>query len=215
MSCTGVWTLCCVQECGHCVVYRSVDTVLCTGAWTLCCVQECGHCVVYRSVNTVLCTGVWTLCCVQECGHCTVFRSVDTVLCTGVWTLCCVQEMPLSEILAVDSANKMTGEAHHWFEIRTANVDFFVGDDSQVGAKILKESKRSSSYWVKQMRTNSNSCWPEGVAGLCVPPLWPLVGFSLEFSQEPVIIFTFSVTYYLFSLGWLLPLNCMFLQRHN
>ena len=40
--------------------------------------------------------------------------------------------MPLSEILAVDSANKMTSDANHWFEIRTANVDFFVGDDSPV-----------------------------------------------------------------------------------
>ena len=43
------------------------------------------------------------------------------------------QEMPLSEILAIDSTNKMAGESHHWFEIRTANVDFFVGDDSSVG----------------------------------------------------------------------------------
>jgi len=43
------------------------------------------------------------------------------------------QEMPLSEILAIDSANKVTGgDAHHWFEIRTANVDFFVGDETQV-----------------------------------------------------------------------------------
>ncbi len=42
--------------------------------------------------------------------------------------------MPLSEILAVDAVTKVTGvEAQqHWFQIRTANVDFFVGDDSQV-----------------------------------------------------------------------------------
>jgi hypothetical protein len=40
----------------------------------------------------------------------------------------------LSEILAVDAVTKVTGaEAQqHWFQIRTANVDFFVGDDSQV-----------------------------------------------------------------------------------
>ncbi len=42
--------------------------------------------------------------------------------------------MPLSEILAVDAVTKVTGaEAQqHWFQIRTANVDFFVGDESQV-----------------------------------------------------------------------------------
>jgi hypothetical protein len=44
--------------------------------------------------------------------------------------------MPLSEILAVDAVTKVTGaEAQqHWFQIRTANVDFFVGDDSQVNS---------------------------------------------------------------------------------
>ena len=42
------------------------------------------------------------------------------------------KEIPLSEILAVDSAKKMTGaeSVPHRFEIRTANVDFFVGDGS-------------------------------------------------------------------------------------
>ena len=46
--------------------------------------------------------------------------------------------MPLSEILAVDAVTKVTGaEAQqHWFQIRTANVDFFVGDDSQVQSDI-------------------------------------------------------------------------------
>ena len=38
--------------------------------------------------------------------------------------------MPLSEILAVDTAKKLSGEVMHCFEIRTANVDFFVGEDS-------------------------------------------------------------------------------------
>ena len=39
--------------------------------------------------------------------------------------------MPLSEILAVDTAKKLSGDATmHCFEIRTANVDFFVGEDS-------------------------------------------------------------------------------------
>ncbi len=63
------------------------------------------------------------------------------------------------------------------------------------------------------MRTNRNSCWPEGGVGrfMCCSPL--AVGrFSLGFSEEPVIFFTFSETFYLFSLGWLLPLNYMFLR---
>lgn len=43
------------------------------------------------------------------------------------------KEVPLSEILAVDSAKNHSGEATtHCFEIRTANVDFFVGEDSNV-----------------------------------------------------------------------------------
>jgi len=40
------------------------------------------------------------------------------------------KEVPLSEILAVDTAKKLTGDVMHCFEIRTANVDFFVGEDS-------------------------------------------------------------------------------------
>jgi len=43
------------------------------------------------------------------------------------------KEVPLSEILAVDSAKNHSGEATtHCFEIRTANVDFFVGEDTNV-----------------------------------------------------------------------------------
>jgi len=42
------------------------------------------------------------------------------------------KEVPLSEILAVDTAKKLSGEVQHCFEIRTANVDFFVGEDTQV-----------------------------------------------------------------------------------
>jgi len=43
------------------------------------------------------------------------------------------KEVPLSEILAVDSAKCLPGEdSTHVFEIRTANVDFFVGEGSVV-----------------------------------------------------------------------------------
>ena len=39
--------------------------------------------------------------------------------------------MPLIEILAVDTAKKLSGEVMHCFEIWTANVEiFFVGEDS-------------------------------------------------------------------------------------
>ena len=41
------------------------------------------------------------------------------------------KEIPLSEILAVESVTKRSGESatisNHCFEIRTANVDYFVG----------------------------------------------------------------------------------------
>ncbi|XP_055551373.1 serine/threonine-protein kinase D3 isoform X2 [Wyeomyia smithii] len=39
------------------------------------------------------------------------------------------REIPLNEILTVDSARNMQGEVLHCFEIRTANVDYFVGQD--------------------------------------------------------------------------------------
>jgi protein kinase D len=43
------------------------------------------------------------------------------------------KEVPLSEILAVDSAKSLSGEpSSHCFEIRTANVDFFVVEDTNV-----------------------------------------------------------------------------------
>ncbi|CAH1165914.1 unnamed protein product [Phyllotreta striolata] len=39
------------------------------------------------------------------------------------------KEIPLSEILTVDSARIKYGEIMHCFEIRTANIDYFVGQD--------------------------------------------------------------------------------------
>ncbi|XP_068894207.1 serine/threonine-protein kinase D3 isoform X2 [Tenebrio molitor] len=39
------------------------------------------------------------------------------------------KEIPLSEILAIDSARIKQAEVMHCFEIRTANVDYFVGQD--------------------------------------------------------------------------------------
>ena len=38
--------------------------------------------------------------------------------------------MPLSEILAVDTAKKLSGEVMHCFEIWTADVGDFFGEDS-------------------------------------------------------------------------------------
>jgi hypothetical protein len=57
--------------------------------------------------------------------------------------------VPLSEILAVDTAKKPTGDVMHCFEIRTANVDFFVGEDNvQVWNHLLTncEKERISLY---------------------------------------------------------------------
>lgn len=39
------------------------------------------------------------------------------------------KEIPLNEIVAVDTARILQGEVHHCFEIRTANIDYFVGQD--------------------------------------------------------------------------------------
>lgn len=39
------------------------------------------------------------------------------------------KEIPLSEILTIDTARTKQGDAMHCFEIRTANVDYFVGQD--------------------------------------------------------------------------------------
>ncbi|XP_019880244.1 serine/threonine-protein kinase D3 isoform X2 [Aethina tumida] len=39
------------------------------------------------------------------------------------------KEIPLSEILTIDSARIKQGDVMHCFEIRTANVDYFVGQD--------------------------------------------------------------------------------------
>jgi len=39
------------------------------------------------------------------------------------------KEIPLSEILAVDTAKKAATDGQHCFEVRTANVDYFVGQD--------------------------------------------------------------------------------------
>ncbi|CAH1099455.1 unnamed protein product [Psylliodes chrysocephalus] len=39
------------------------------------------------------------------------------------------KEIPLSEILTIDSARIKHGEIMHCFEIRTANIDYFVGQD--------------------------------------------------------------------------------------
>lgn len=39
------------------------------------------------------------------------------------------KEIPLNEILAINAAKNLQGDIHHCFEIRTANVDYYVGQD--------------------------------------------------------------------------------------
>ena len=41
------------------------------------------------------------------------------------------KEIPLSEILAVETAKKGATDIQHCFEIRTANVDYYVGEDAK------------------------------------------------------------------------------------
>ncbi|XP_075223553.1 serine/threonine-protein kinase D3 [Lycorma delicatula] len=45
------------------------------------------------------------------------------------------KEIPLAEILAVDSARSPQGDVMHCFELRTTNVDYFVGEDPLYGHK--------------------------------------------------------------------------------
>ena len=48
------------------------------------------------------------------------------------------KEIPLSEILAVDTAKKGAAtDGQHCFEVRTANVDYFVGQDA---SKVITKS---------------------------------------------------------------------------
>jgi len=64
------------------------------------------------------------------------------------------KEVPLSEILAVDSAKSLSGEATtHCFEIRTANVDFFVGDDTNIA-----QSEEASNN-----TGGSEACWETAI----------------------------------------------------
>jgi len=63
------------------------------------------------------------------------------------------KEVPLSEILAVDSAKTHSGEvATHCFEIRTANVDFFVGEDSNVAQSEAAASENSETSWENSIK---------------------------------------------------------------
>ncbi|KAL0269904.1 UNVERIFIED_CONTAM: hypothetical protein PYX00_007486 [Menopon gallinae] len=43
------------------------------------------------------------------------------------------KEIPLAEILAVDTARSLIGDIMHCFELRTANVDYYVGEDPIYG----------------------------------------------------------------------------------
>ncbi|PSN49780.1 Serine/threonine-protein kinase D1 [Blattella germanica] len=45
------------------------------------------------------------------------------------------KEIPLAEILSVDTARSPQGGVMHCFELRTANVDYFVGEDPLYGQK--------------------------------------------------------------------------------
>lgn len=46
------------------------------------------------------------------------------------------KEIPLNEILAIDTARNLTGSESHCFQIRTTNVDYFVGQDPLLAYKV-------------------------------------------------------------------------------
>lgn len=90
------------------------------------------------------------------------------------------KEIPLAEILAVDSAKIPQGDVMHCFEIRTANIDYFVGEDplygrrdssvalppadSGVGAHLAKSWETSIRQALMPVAANAKadtSCEPE------------------------------------------------------
>lgn len=46
------------------------------------------------------------------------------------------KEIPLNEILAIDTARNLSGNEAHCFQIRTANVDFYVGQDPLLAYRV-------------------------------------------------------------------------------
>ena len=63
------------------------------------------------------------------------------------------KEIPLSEILAVETVKTRTGDTQHYFELRTANLDFFVGSG---------EHEDDYAGWEVAIR---QSLMPAGAAG--------------------------------------------------
>lgn len=45
------------------------------------------------------------------------------------------KEIPLTEIISINTNEDFTGDRKHCFEIRTANVDYYVGQDPLIGCK--------------------------------------------------------------------------------
>lgn len=43
------------------------------------------------------------------------------------------KEIPLSEVLVIDSARLQVGDVMHCFELRTTNIDYYVGQDPLYG----------------------------------------------------------------------------------
>lgn len=45
------------------------------------------------------------------------------------------KEIPLSDIIAIDTARHKQGDVMHCFEIRTTNIDYFVGQEPLFGLR--------------------------------------------------------------------------------
>merc|ERR1712228_1171678 len=68
------------------------------------------------------------------------------------------KEIPLSEILAVDTAKKAATDGQHCFEVRTANVDYFVGQDATSASSATAASAAFAAA-NKQTSTGMGSDW--------------------------------------------------------
>lgn len=87
------------------------------------------------------------------------------------------KEVPLAEILTIDSARTKKSDFMHCFEIRTANVDYFVGQDplyelkegntvnlpppdSGIGAYLAKSWETSIRQAILPLTANTSKFFP-------------------------------------------------------
>ena len=87
----------------------------------------------------------------------------------------------MSEILAVDTSKKGT-DVQHCFEIRTANVDYFVGQDAKANA--ATNSSGVGSDWAKEWETSIRKALMPVTMGPAGVTLAPPVNRSMHSEPE-------------------------------